>query len=60
MEKREQRRTSFVIPAELEDALFKLRERSEYSRMSFSDLVRMLLAKGLEAYEIKPEVTRDA
>ena len=50
VENRESWRASVVIPKEIETAIFRLRQRDEFSRDTISDMLRMLLEKGLEHY----------
>lgn len=43
-------RASVVLPKEMEDSVYKLRQRDEFARCSISEVLRMLLEKGLETY----------
>lgn len=42
------KRFSFVVDRETEERILALRARKEYSRYTLSELVRMLIAAGLE------------
>lgn len=42
-------RASLVIPKELEDKIIALRKKDEFARCSISEIVRILIAKGLES-----------
>lgn len=41
-------RASVVIPAELADKIIEMRKRDEYARCSLSEIIRILIEKGLE------------
>lgn len=45
----EMKRFSIAIPAELEEKVYDLRKTDEYCRMTLSEIVRILIQKGLEA-----------
>lgn len=51
MENREWR-ASVVLPAAIEDAVLEMRNREEFKRASLSEILRVLLTKGLKAYGI--------
>lgn len=44
-------RKSVSLPAEVEEAVIKLRQRDEFCRCSYSELVRRLITAGLQAVE---------
>ena len=41
-------RASLIIPKELEDKIIALRKTDEFARCSISEIVRILISKGLE------------
>lgn len=45
----EQKRFCIAMPQDLEEKVYELRKTDEYCRKSLSEIVRILIQKGLEA-----------
>lgn len=44
-------RINVTMPDDMEEAIVELRKKDEYSRLSYSEIIRQLIAKGLKAVE---------
>lgn len=44
---KDKRLKTIILPQEIEDGIYKLRQNDEYVRYSFSELVRQMIIKGL-------------
>lgn len=54
-------RASVVLPKGIEDRVYQMRQTDEFSRCSISEILRIVLEKGLEAYGYEdPDKTRPA
>lgn len=53
-------RKSVSLPVEVEEQVIKLRQRDEFCRCSYSDLVRKLIVAGLQAVEQAVEMDRNS
>lgn len=45
------KRFSFMAPQELEDKIIALRKTDEFCRMSFSEIIRILLERSINSYD---------
>lgn len=43
-------RASVVLPKSIEDRVYQMRQSDEFSRCSISEILRIVLEKGLDAY----------
>lgn len=43
-------RTSVMLPASIEERVYKMRQSDEFARCSISEVLRIVMEKGLEAY----------
>lgn len=44
------KRFSFMAPQDLEDKIIELRKTDEFCRMSFSEIIRILLERGVNSH----------
>lgn len=54
----EKTRWNVTVPPELEEKVFALRKTDEYCRMTISEILRILIAKGLAAESGDPALTQ--
>ena len=44
-------RINVTMPNDIEQAIVELRKKDEYSRLSYSEIIRQLIVKGLKTVE---------
>ena len=44
-------RINVMMPDDMEQAIVELRKKDEYSRLSYSEIIRQLIVKGLKTVE---------
>ena len=44
-------RINVMMPNDMEKAIVELRKKDEYSRLSYSEIIRQLIVKGLKTVE---------
>ncbi len=53
-------RASVVLPASIEERVYRMRQSDEFARSSISEILRIVLEKGLEAYGYTDNVNTES